>query len=98
MKRLVLAMFVVLLAVPGCGPSKEEQAVDAYNRGLGYARTGEHDKAIADFTEAITLDPKNAEVYYRGSAYRHMGERVKAEADLTRAKELGLNPPPRSQP
>jgi tetratricopeptide (TPR) repeat protein len=38
-------------------------AVKAYNRGVGHFRNGEFDKAIADFTEALQLDPENADAY-----------------------------------
>ena len=49
----------------------------------------DHDKAIADLTEAIRLDPKHAIVYSdRGAAYRASGECDKAIADLTEAIRL----------
>ena len=51
---------------------------------------GDFDKAIADCTEAIRLDPKWAEAYYdRGSAYEKKGDKAKAEADFAQAKKLG---------
>ena len=41
-----------------------------YNRGTAYSTMHEYDKAIADFTEAIKLDPKNHYSYNnRGVAY-----------------------------
>ena len=56
--------------------------------------TGNHgdcEKAIADYTEAIRLDPKDAKAYYnRGVAYGEKGERDKAIADFTEA--IRLNP------
>ncbi len=91
-----------LLASSGCGPSKEEQAIDAYKRGNAYAEKGEFDKAIADYTEAIRLNPKFAKAYVdRGIAYvdrgfdyvnkvKVEGEIDKAIADLTEA--IRLNP------
>ena len=33
------------------------------NRGLGYTNTGDIDRAIADFSEAIRLDPKFADAF-----------------------------------
>ena len=50
-----------LLVLSGCGPTKEQQAVDAYNRGVAHAEKSEFDKAVADFTEAIRLSPNYAD-------------------------------------
>jgi tetratricopeptide (TPR) repeat protein len=59
------------------------------NRGECYGKKGEHAKAIADFTEAIRLDPKNADVYTkRGSCQVAKGEYGKAIADFTEAIRL----------
>jgi tetratricopeptide (TPR) repeat protein len=50
---------------------------------------GEYEKAEADYTRAIELDPKDAVAYNnRGANYNAMGEYEKAEADYTRAIEL----------
>ena len=53
----------------------------------------EYDNAIAGWTEAIRLNPKDAEAYYRrGVAYSAQGEKSKAEADFAEAKRLGYKP------
>ena len=60
------------------------------NRGLAYGKKGDYDKAIADYTEAIRLNP-NAEAYSnRGLAYRKKGDYDKAIADSPRPS--GPNP------
>jgi Flp pilus assembly protein TadD len=52
---------------------------------------GDFDKAIADYTEAIRLNPQCAEAHYgRGVAYEKKGEKAKAEADFAQAKKLGF--------
>jgi len=86
------ALLLGLLVFSGCGPSKEQRAVDAYNRGIAYAEKADYDRAIADYTEAIRLDPKLAEAYCsRGAAYgRGKSEYDKAIDDLTEA--IRLNP------
>ena len=45
-----------------------------YGRGVAYESKGDHDKAIADYTEAIRLDPKSADAYCdRAGAYMGKG-------------------------
>ena len=51
---------------------------------------GDFDKAIADFTDAIRLDPKYAAAYYgRACVYSKKGEKAKAEQDFQQARKLG---------
>ncbi len=49
--------------------------MEAYiNRGNAHDDKGNHNAAIADYTEAIRLDAKNARIYYdRGIALRRDG-------------------------
>ena len=50
---------------------------------------GEYDKAIADYDEALKLDPKNALAYdSRGVAWYRKGEYDKAIADYGEAIKL----------
>src|SRR5262245_2408395 len=67
-------------------------SVVAFNeRGLSYLKKRDYDLAIADFTEAIRLDPVWSVLphWNRGSAYEKKGELDKALADFREALSLG---------
>ena len=58
-------------------------------RGWSYVREGESDKAIADFTQVIALDPNNYEGYLsRGIAVALSGDDRRALGDFNLAKPL----------
>ncbi len=70
-------------------------AVTRLAGGRTAAARGKADIAIADFSEAIRLDPKFAEAYVaRALAYERKGERDKARADFRALLEL----PARDEP
>jgi lipoprotein NlpI len=70
--------------------SKASRAAAYTYRGNAYNAKGDHDRAIADYTEAIRLDPKDALVAYnnRGNAYLAKGELDRAIADFDEAIRL----------
>jgi len=79
------------------GESAGDRAVAYYNRGNAHADKGDLDRAvadysnraIADYTEAIRLNPKNANHYsYRPGAYEAKGDFDGAIADYTEAIRL----------
>lgn len=58
-------------------------------RGLTYQIDGENTGAIADYTEAIRLDPKNVKAYSRrGYTYSEMGQYDLVLADLSEVIQL----------
>ena len=62
-----------------------------FNRGLVWQSKGELDHAIADFSEAIRLDPKDAPAYNnRGHVRKLKAEFDQALADYDAA--IGLDP------
>ncbi|GHU52814.1 hypothetical protein FACS1894200_13340 [Spirochaetia bacterium] len=63
------------------------------NRGIAYKNKGEYDRAIADYTQAITLDPNYAVAYAgRGIIYDdYKGDYQRAIADYTQALKLDPN-------
>lgn len=67
-----------------------EYAGVRYNRGLIYSRWKEYEKAIADFTRAIELEPGRSQYRtQRAIAYYNLGEVEKVIEDCEKAIELG---------
>jgi len=66
-----------------------DQAAACVQRGVALRTQGEFDKAIAEFSRAILLDPHNAQAYEgRGNAHVNKGEFDKAIADYTHALKI----------
>ncbi|MES0385783.1 MAG: tetratricopeptide repeat protein, partial [Hyphomicrobium sp.] len=59
------------------------------NRGVAYGTKGAFDRAIADYTKAIALDPKYGLAYtIRALAYESNGEVERAIADFSKVLEI----------
>ncbi len=80
-------------AVIKSGRWRGKDLVWAYeHRGNAYYDSGDNDRAIADYTEAIRLDPKEAFAYNdRGNAYQQKGDYPRAIADYTEAIRINPN-------
>ena len=78
-----------MLGVPGY------PADEAYNnRGIAYAGKGQYDKAVADYTSAIQMNPRNSIAFNnRGNAYWHQGDQAASLADHKKAIELNPQDP-----
>ncbi len=75
-------------------PAAEEPDADLVNRGIEKGKKGDLDGAIADFTRAIELNPKDDAPYYnRAQAKWLKKDGAGAIADYTRAIELGSTNP-----
>lgn len=62
------------------------------SRGIAYYRTGEYDRAIADFSESLKLDPEDAYARnLRGAAHNESGQYKRAIPDLDEAIRLNAN-------
>jgi len=68
-----------------------QDAIDACKRAFDHEESGELDKAVAAYSEAIRLDPEWGDAYFfRGSVYARKDDFDRAVADFTRA--IRLNP------
>jgi Flp pilus assembly protein TadD len=83
----LLATFAALTSL--AAPARGQTAAEFQERGHSSMVRGDFDKAIADFSEAIRLDPKEANAYVgRGNAWAAKGDKDKADADYRQAKRL----------
>lgn len=63
-------------------------------RGFCYSMMGEHEKVIADASEAIRLDEDgSSSLTMRGAAWQALGDHTQAVADFTKAVELKSDEP-----
>jgi tetratricopeptide (TPR) repeat protein len=69
------------------------QSVDCVlQSALAYENLDDYPKAIADYSEAIALDPKDADAFlYRGIDRIRNGDRPGGEADIAQAKQFDPN-------
>ena len=88
----ILAIMVLIIGSLMAGlaqgaPAKDAKA--AFDQGVEFSKKGQNDQAIASFSEAIKLDPKNAVAYNsRGLAYYNTKALDKAIADYNKAIQL----------
>ena len=92
-RRVVLWLGVTCLGLLpmalSCSSQKTPGAAEANEQGLSHAEKGDHDQAIADFTEAIRLNQTQPVFYVsRARAYRALGDEAKAASDEKKAQEL----------
>lgn len=59
------------------------RSITVSNRGLGYLRDKQYDRAIIDFSDALVIDPRNPYSFnFRGEAWREKGNLDRALADF----------------
>jgi tetratricopeptide (TPR) repeat protein len=88
---LLFALSLGLLAGAAPTPASAQQSNAVLKRADDSRKAGQYDRAIAEATEAIKLNGKNAVSYWvRGAAYVGRNDYDQAIADLTRA--IGIDP------
>ena len=71
-------------------PNSSARAAAYFFRGYTYREIGSFDRAISDFTQAISVEPTMIQAYVRRAIiYEVNGETTKSQADIAKAKELG---------
>lgn len=59
------------------------------SRGIAYVNSGDYDRGIQDFNQAIKLNPDDSDAFYnRGLAYAYKRQCDRAMEDFNRAKKL----------
>lgn len=85
--RHAMIWLALLILVSSC--RHDPTAEDYFERGLAWAREGDHELALSDYTRAVELNPKFAEAFYnRAYTWWKLGDVRKAIADFTRVIEL----------
>jgi len=71
---------------------KENVAIAYYNRALAYENKDDYARAIADYDEALRLNPNDADaLLYRGLDKQRLGDKAGGEADVAAAKRINPN-------
>jgi tetratricopeptide (TPR) repeat protein len=66
-----------------------ELVTERIQQGTAYGQRGDHDRALAEFNEAVRIGPDRADAYAnRGMAYYYKGDFDRAIADLEQALRL----------
>jgi lipoprotein NlpI len=67
-------------------------AIVYYNRGIGYEQAKQYDNALADYSQALSLDPNYRDAYNnRGNVYQDKDQHDSAIADYNQALRIDPN-------
>ncbi|MDR2597676.1 MAG: tetratricopeptide repeat protein [Treponema sp.] len=78
MRRFTFLSMLMLLGLLCACTATHKKVAELLESGEDAFYIGNYDKAIADYTEAIRIEPKNAEAYFRrGDTYYRKGDEWK---------------------
>jgi len=93
MRKFCLCILILVLsAIIGCANMACDKTKETYiKQGVANTKLERYNQAIEDFSQAIRLDPKNAQYYYkRGITYGNLNQHQRAIEDFNEA--IRLNP------
>ena len=90
---IIVAAALLCLAQSGVGQAQNKKsgggAVEHANKAVKLAQAGSYEEAIAEFTKAIQLSPKDPQIYNdRGLVYHRMNRFPEAMEDFSKAIEI----------
>jgi tetratricopeptide (TPR) repeat protein len=89
---VLCAALLCILATRSAAAQTPVPAETHFKRGVEYAVADDYDNAIAEYTQAIKLNPNISRVYHnRGNAYERKHDYYNAIADYTQSIKLDPN-------
>jgi tetratricopeptide (TPR) repeat protein len=80
---IAAGLLLVCLTAAQAQGSRADSAVSYFARGREWQAKGELERAIADYDQALALNPHRAQIYAnRGMAWLRLGQEDKAAADF----------------
>ena len=89
--RAWIFTFIIAIFVWGCDSTVHKQAQKYIKQGIENSHNSKDMWAIKDFTDAIELEPNNAEAYYQRGLVKEFKDWQGAILDFTKAIELSAN-------
>ena len=93
-KSTGVILLIALLFLLSCASTDQKQTelrddLDYNKLGIAYAKKGQYDRAISNFSKALEMNPRDIRAYRnRGHAYAEKGQYDQAISDYTKALEM----------
>jgi len=91
MRRAVVSLLLILAAVGGCGDGgARDEANQLYSEGGAAASSGDHQKAVERFSQALEKFPAGFIHFERAKSYAALGKDDEARKDIEAARADGV--------